>query len=126
MKTITRKITTINVCNIPCYCSIGIDLHEKKLGQKLLIDVHLDVSSFRAVSTDDVKDTVSYVDVYKAVQEIGKKSHSLIEAFAEEVATIFLKHPLILKARIIVRKPHIPYKDFYGDVSVEITREKQS
>ena len=126
MKAIIRKITTINVCNIPCYCSIGIDPQEKKLGQKLLIDVHLDISSYRAVSTDDVKDTISYVDVYKAVQEIGKKSHSLIEALAEEIATTFLKHPIILKARVIVRKPHIPYKDFSGDVSVEITREKQS
>lgn len=126
MKTITRKVTTINVCNIPCYCSIGIDSQEKRLGQKLLIDVHLDISSYRAVSTDDVKDTVSYVDVYKAIQEIGKKSHSLIEALAEEIAAAFLKHPIILKARVIVHKPHIPYKDFYGDVSVEVTREKQN
>jgi len=122
---LVRKITTINISNIPCYCPVGIDPQERKLGQKLFIDVHLEVSSYRAVSTDDVKDTVSYVDVYKAVQEIGKKPHSLIETLAEEIATTFLKHHLVLKTKIIVRKPHIPYKDFYGDVSVEITREKQ-
>lgn len=121
-----RKITTINICKIPCYCNIGIDSQEKKLGQKLLIDVHLDISSFRAISTDDVKDTVSYVDVYKAIQEIAKKPYSLIEALAEEIANTFLKHPIILKARVVVHKPHIPYKDFYGDVSVEVTREKQN
>ena len=30
----TKKLTTINVENIPCYCAIGIDNEEKKLGQK--------------------------------------------------------------------------------------------
>ncbi|MBI2995694.1 MAG: dihydroneopterin aldolase [Candidatus Melainabacteria bacterium] len=123
--TVTRKTVTINIQNIPCYCSIGIDPKEKKLGQRLLIDVYLEISSFRAVTTDNVKDTISYVDVYKAIQKIGKdKSYSLIETLADEIAETFLKHPLVLKVRTKISKPHIPYPDFEGSVSVEVEREK--
>lgn len=122
---VQRKIATLNVSNIPCYCSIGIDPQERKIGQKLIIDIHLDISSFRAVATDDIKDTISYVDIYKAVQKIAKdKSHLLIESLADEIAMTFLKHPLVLKAKTIIRKPHIPYEEFQGEVSVEVEREK--
>lgn len=124
MKT-SKKIVAINVCNIPCYCSIGIHDEEKKMGQRLLIDVRLDADLSRAISSDSVKDTISYVDVYAAVQKIGhSKSHSLIEALADEIAETFLKHPLILKVKVKVRKPHIPFPDFQGEVSVEVEREK--
>ena len=120
-----KKIIKINVENIPSYCSIGIHDEEKKMGQKLLIDASIDADLSRAVYSDDVKDTLSYTDIHKAVQKICKsKSHSLIEVLADEIAEAFLKHPLILKAKIKVHKPHIPFPDFQGDVSVEVEREK--
>ena len=122
----SNKTTTINVRNIPCYCSIGIDVEEKKLGQKLLIDVHLDINSAGVVKSDNIGNTFSYVDIYKTVQKVGKsKPHSLIEALAEDIASSLLEHPIALKAKIIVYKPHIPYPDFQGSVSVEVERTKK-
>ena len=119
------KVTTINVENIPCYCSIGIHDEEKKMGQKLFIDVHLDTDSSQVIISDDVKDTISYVDIYKTIQKIGQaKSHSLIEVLANEIATTLSKHPLVLRVKVKVRKPHIPFPEFEGDVSVEVEREK--
>ena len=120
-----KKIVKINVKNIPCYCSIGIHDEEKKMGQKLFIDVSIDADLSLAVSSDNVKDTLSYIDIHKAVEKICKsKSHSLIEALANEIIETFLKHPLILKAKVKVHKPHIPFPGFQGDVSVDIVREK--
>lgn len=125
MKTSNKKITTINLQTIPCYSSIGIDKEEKKIGQRLLIDVCVDIDSNKATSSDNVANTFSYVDIYKIVQEIGtEKPHSLIETLAEEISEAILKHPLVLKAKIKVHKPHIPYPDFQGNVSVEIERKK--
>ena len=119
------KITTINVEQIPCYCSIGIDPEERKLGQRLLIDVHLDVDSSNATRSDNIKDTFSYVNIYKTVQLIGgSKPHSLIEVLAEELALAFLRRTLVLKAKVKVHKPHIPYPEFQGNVSVEVERTK--
>lgn len=121
----TKKIGSIHVENVPCYCSIGIHEEEKKMGQKLLIDAHFDVDLSQAISEDDVKHTISYVDIYKGIQRIGQsKPHSLIETLADEIVETFLRHPLVLKAKVRVCKPHIPFKDFQGDVSVEIERSK--
>ncbi len=121
----TSKTTTINVEKIPCYCSIGIDAEEKKLGQKLLIDISADIDSNSAVSSDNIKDTFSYVDIYKTVQEVGtSKPHSLIEVLAEDIASALLKNSFVKQVKIRVHKPHIPYKDFQGSVSVEVERRK--
>ena len=74
------RTTIINVEKIPCYCSIGIDPEEKKMGQQLLIDVSVDIDSKSAVGSDNINDTFSYVDIYKIVQKVGtSKPHSLIE-----------------------------------------------
>ena len=119
------KLTTITVEKIPCYCSIGIDPEERKMGQQLLVDISVDIDSNNAISSDNINDTFSYVDIYKTVQKIAtSKPHSLIEALAEDIALVLLKHSLVSKAKIKLHKPHIPYKDFQGNVSVEIERRK--
>ena len=83
-----EKTTKINILNIPCYCSIGIDPEEKKMGQELVIDINLEIDSTKVSKTDNVSDTVSYVDVYKIVQKVGQsKSFSVIVSLAEEVAS---------------------------------------
>ena len=120
-----KKITTINVEKIPCYCSIGIAPEEKKMGQELIVDVTLEIDSTKASKSDNVADTVSYVDVYQTVQKTGQaKSYSLIEFFAEELASKLLQLALVNSVRVKVHKPHIPYKDFHGNVSVEVERRK--
>ena len=122
----TNTISRINVENIPCYTKIGCGEQEKELGQRLLMDVHVDVDSSRLTSSDNVNDTLSYVEIHKIVQEIGKsKSHSLIEALAEDIGNEILKHPLVKSVKIKIHKPHIPYPEFQGNVSVEIERKKQ-
>ncbi len=120
-----KKLTIINVKNIPCYCSIGIAAEEKKMGQELIVDISLEIDSTKASQTDNVTDTVSYVDVYQIVQKTGKsKSFSLIETLSEEIAAGVLKLALVHGVRVKVHKPHIPYKDFQGNVSVEVERKK--
>lgn len=119
-----EKITKINIQNIPCYSSIGIHEEEKKMGQQLLIDVHLDIDA-SSISSDDISNTVSYIDIYEIVHNISKaKSYSLIEALAEEITEAILKKPLVKRVKVKVCKPHIPYPEFQGDVSVEVERGK--
>ena len=120
-----KKITKINIHDIPCYCSIGIAPEEKKMGQKLIVDVHLEIDSTKISKTDSIDDTVSYVDVYQIIQKVGQsKSFSVIEFLVEELASNILKLPLLLSVKVKVHKPHIPYKDFQGNVSVEVERRK--
>ena len=125
MPTATKKITKINVKNIPCYVSIGVADEEKKMGQQLLVDVELSIDSAKVAETDSLKNTVSYTDIYKIVQTISQsKSYSLIETMAEELACTLLKNDIANEVKITVYKPHIPYKEFQGNVSVEVKRTK--
>jgi len=120
-----NNVTTINVKDIPCYCSIGIDEKEKKTGQRLLIDVHASIESVSLTKSDNINDTLSYVEIFRTVQRIAQsKSHSLIETLAEDIASALLDHDLVMKAKIRITKPHIPFPEFHGDVSVEVEREK--
>ena len=120
-----HKITKININDIPCYCSIGIAPEEKKMGQELIVDVAIEIDSTKVSKSDNVTDTVSYVDVFGIVQKVGQsKSFSVIEFLAEELASHILQLPLIISAKVKVHKPHIPYKDFHGNVSVEVERRK--
>ena len=120
-----KKITKINIHDIPCYCSVGIAPEEKKMGQKLIIDVNLEIDSTKISTTDTVIDTVSYVDVYQIVQKTGQsRSFSVIEFLAEELASNILQLPLIILAKVKFYKPHIPYKGFHGNVSIEVERRK--
>ena len=120
-----KKITKLNINDIPCYCSIGIATEEKKMGQRLFIDVHLEFDSAKVSKSDNIIDTVSYVDVYKTVQDTGKsKSFSVIEFLAEEIASNILQLALVTSVKVKVHKPHIPYADFQGNVSVEVERKK--
>lgn len=122
---IDKKITKININDIPCYCSIGIASEEKKMGQQLIVDVAVEIDSEKVSKTDSISDTVSYVDIYDIVQKVGQsKSFSVIEFFAEEIASDILQLSLIISAKVKVHKPHIPYKGFQGNVSVEVERKK--
>lgn len=115
----------INVEKIPCYVSIGIHDEEKKMGQKLLIDVYVEINSDKATKSDHVSNTFSYVDICKIVQDVGKiKSYSLIETLAESILEGIIKHPVVVSAKVRVHKPHIPFPDFQGNVSVEVERRK--
>ena len=120
-----EKKTLINIEKIPCYCSIGIDPEEKKMGQQLFVDVIVEVDSTKVSNTDNLSDTVNYVNVYNVIQKVGKsKSFSLVEFFTEELASCILQLPRIISVKVKVHKPHIPYKDFQGNVSVEVERKK--
>ena len=121
----TEKTTRINVQNIPVYCSIGCGREERETGQKLLIDISLDIDSSNVSLSDNVKDTMSYVDIYSMIQKICQlKPRNLIEKLAEDISSSLLSNPLSKSVIVKIRKPHIPFKDFQGDVSVEIEREK--
>ena len=120
-----KKITKINVSDIPCYCSIGIAPEEKKMGQKLFVDINLEIDSTKISKSDSINDTVSYVDVYQIVQKVGQsKSFSVIEFLAEELASQIMQLVLVTLVKVKVYKPHIPYSDFQGNVSVEVERKK--
>ena len=86
----------IIVKNIKAYGYHGALTEENVLGQNFYADVILYRSLQRAGLTDDLNESISYVDVYYDVEDIIKnKKFKLIEALAEMIAhTLMVKYSI--------------------------------
>lgn len=87
-------------------CVIGLNDWERKIKQKIVIDIELHVDLKRAGSSDDIRHSVDYKSVCKKIVDAARTSrYFLVEALAERVAAICLEPPLVRAARVILRKP---------------------
>ena len=89
----------------------GVSPSEKELGQTIVVDLELEVDLKAPGTSDDLRDTVDYSSVYRAVKEtVEGPSHNLLESLAEEVAQKLLRTFPLDGIRIRVTKPHVPIK----------------
>ncbi len=97
------------------------------MGQNFYADVTLYRSLQRAGLTDELNESISYVDVYYDVEDIIKnKRFKLIEALAEMIAHTLLVKYSIEKVEIEIRKPGAPINGSFDYVGVGITREAKN
>lgn len=72
----------------------GVFAEEKKLGQKLEIDVDMQYPIEERVQHDDLNETVSYADVYGTIREfVTTHSFDLIESVANQLLKRFSRLP---------------------------------
>lgn len=104
----------------------GVLEEEKRLGQKFIVDVELFLDLKVAGTTDDVKDTVSYADVYADVKNlVENQQFHLIEALAETIGDSILKqYQSLRKVMVRVKKPEAPVRGIYDYFGVEIERAR--
>lgn len=98
---------------------------ENVLGQRFRVSVSLAVDTQKAGQTDDLEDTVNYVDVYNICKEVMEgKPFKLIEAVAETISSSILTtyKGIVFGCRIEVIKPDPPIPGHYKEVSVDIVR----
>lgn len=105
----------------------GVFPEENRLGQKFLVDLELSLDLSRSASSDDVKDTVNYADVYAMVKEIVEGPPvKLIETLAEKIASKVLgTYTIVYEAAVSVTKPHPPLDITFGGVTVELRRRRE-
>ncbi len=98
---------------------------ERKLGQKFIVDVEM-MSDLQAAGREDCLDlSVNYVEVFNKVKFIvEEEQYNIIEALAERIATEILKYDLIVGVVVKIKKPHAAIPQLFGEVEVEILREK--
>ncbi len=103
----------------------GVLPHEKRLGQRFVIDLTLEVDLERPGLTDDLDDTVDYGRLAADVEAVVKGGpHDLIETVAANVAEVALVNPLVQAVEVVVHKPHVPLSVLAREVRVEIRRER--
>ncbi len=116
----------IHLKNIESYCRLGVYEEERERGQCVHIDLELDLDLSAAGSSDDVKDTINYVDISLATQDITMlKPYRLIEHLCTEICAGLLKRFAKVQAVTVqIHKPVINAKWFTGNASVKMRRER--
>jgi 7,8-dihydroneopterin aldolase/epimerase/oxygenase len=87
-------------------CVIGFIDWERRVRQKVVIDLELAADARRAALTDEVRDTLDYRKVVKRVLAFVEASEChLIETLAERVVRVLLEEFAIEWVRISLSKP---------------------
>ena len=87
-------------------CIVGIDPEERRDKQDITAQITLDVDLRKAGRTDAIEDTVDYRALKKEVLHMAENSQfRLIEALAENIASICLTRQRVTRVEVIVEKP---------------------
>ena len=117
---------TIEVSGLSLYTHVGVSEAERAVGQRLLLDLRIDVGEVDATVTDRIEDTVDYSAVCQmanlvAQQREYKTLERLCSAIADRLIDQFDAQSVWVKAA----KPEPPMALPVSEVSVEVWREGQ-
>lgn len=97
---------TIFLRELEIDATIGIFEWEKRIKQKVRIDLEMATDIAKAAATDSIDDTLDYKAISKRVtQFVEDSSYELIETLIEKVAEILLKEFHIPWVRVTISKP---------------------
>lgn len=115
----------ITIKDLEVYCHHGVLKEETVLGQKFLVTAELYTDVKKAAKTDDLTYAINYADVSHFIESYMKEhTFRLIETVAEQLAQeILLEFPLVLKVKVMVKKPWAPILLPLDTVSVMVERE---
>jgi dihydroneopterin aldolase len=115
----------LTVTGIECWGHHGVFEHERREGQKFVVDLTLGLDTAAAAASDDLRDTVDYGSLVAAVkQAVEADPVDLIETLAQRLADVCLRDRRVQWARITVHKPDAPIEATFGDVTLTITRPR--
>jgi dihydroneopterin aldolase len=115
---------TIEVSGLSLFTHVGVTAAEREVGQRLLLDVRLDIGESDATVTDRLEDTVDYGEVCNtanlvAQQRSYKTLERLCAAIADRLLDSYGAHAVWVKAA----KPEPPLALPVAEVAVEVWRE---
>jgi dihydroneopterin aldolase len=115
---------TIEVSGLSLYTHFGVSAAEREIGQRLLVDLRLDVGECDATVTDRVEDTVDYGEVCEVVSLVAQqREYRTLERFCAAVADRLIERYELHAVWVKAAKPEPPIPLNVGEVSVEVWRE---
>lgn len=84
----------------------GVSQEERREGGQFTVDLEVEADITQALVSDDVADTVNYVDLYHLVQQVVEEGQfHLLEAMASRIAEDVLRLPRVERVKVSVTKP---------------------
>jgi 7,8-dihydroneopterin aldolase/epimerase/oxygenase len=115
---------TIEITGLSLYTHHGVSEAEREVGQRLVIDLRLDVGESDATVTDSLEDTVDYAEVCQLVALVAhQRSHRTLERLCSTIAERLLSDYDLEGVWVKASKPEPPIAFTLDEVSVEVWRE---
>ncbi len=116
---------TIEVRGLSLYTHHGVSAAEREVGQRLVVDLRLEVGDCDATVTDMVEDTVDYGEVCTTVALVAQqRSYKTLEALCSAVADRLLQQYSADEVWVKAAKPEPPIPLPVEEVSVEVWRQR--
>lgn len=116
----------IEVAGLSLFTHVGVSAAEREVGQRLLLDLRLEVGECDATVTDRVEDTIDYAEVCQAVNLVAQqRSYKTLERLAAAVAERLVRYADVQTVWVKAAKPEPPLALAVSEVSVELWREAQ-
>jgi dihydroneopterin aldolase len=120
----TETVVTIEITGLSLYTHHGVSEAEREVGQRLLLDLRMDVGESDATVTDLVEDTVDYAQVCQLVALVAQqRSYRTLERLCAAVADRLIDDFPVEYVWVKATKPEPPIPLPVEEVSVEISRE---
>jgi len=115
---------TIEIAGLSLYTHHGVTEAEREVGQRLVLDLRLDVGETDATVTDSLEDTIDYAEVCQLVALVAQqRSHRTLERLCATIAERLLADYELEGVWVKAAKPEPPIALSVEEVSVEVWRE---
>ena len=120
----SETVVTIEITGLQLFTHHGVTAAEREVGQRLVLDVRLDVGESDATVTDLVEDTVDYGEVCQLVALVAQqRSYKTLERLCAAIAERLISDFDVEYVWVKAAKPEPPIPLPVEEVSVEISRE---
>jgi 7,8-dihydroneopterin aldolase/epimerase/oxygenase len=117
---------TVEISGLSLYTHHGLTEAEQEVGQRLVLDLRLDIGETDATVTDAIEDTVDYAEVCQLVALIAQqRSHKTLERLCSTIADRLLADYELEGVWVKAAKPEPPIALSVDEVSVEVWREAE-
>jgi 7,8-dihydroneopterin aldolase/epimerase/oxygenase len=121
-----QTFVTVEVSGLSLYTHHGVSAAEREIGQRLVVDLRMDVGESDATLTDRIEDTVDYGEVCQEVALVAqRRSYRTLERLCAAIADRLLDRFGLESVWVKASKPEPPIPLPVDDVSVEVWREPE-
>ena len=115
---------TVEIVGLSLYTNHGVTAAEREVGQRLVLDLRMEVGECDATVTDLVEDTVDYAAVCEHVALVAQqRSYKTLERLCSAVADRLLADFAAEEVWVKATKPEPPIPLPVDQVSVEVWRQ---
>ncbi len=117
---------TIEITGLSLYTHHGASAAEREVGQRLVLDLRLDLGEADATATDRLEDTIDYAEVCQLVALVAQqRSHHTLERLCATIAERLVSEYEIEGVWVKATKPEPPIPLAVESVSVEVWQEAE-